>query len=180
MTEWMWIILLYTGLVLAAIGSLACVVLTLLQLPGTWLMLLLVLIVAWLTQGSFNAVETISLLIMLILAGLGELVEFIAGAIGSHVTGGTRRGAALSIVTAIAGAILGTFLIPVPIVGTLIGACVGAGAGSLVGDKWAGKNWKAALISGTGAAVGKFSGTVAKVALAGVMWIASLFALFGG
>jgi len=180
MPEWVLLILIYAGLVLAAIASLACVVLTLLQLPGTWIMMALVPVIAWLTQGGFNSIELTAMLVMLVLAALGELVEFVAGAIGSRVTGGTRRGAALSIVTAIAGAIIGTFMITVPIIGTLIGACVGAGVGSLVGDKWAGRDWKAALTSGTGAAVGKFGGTVAKVAIAMAMWVASLFALFGG
>ena len=64
--------------------------------------------------------------------------------------------------------------------GTIIGACLGAGIGSIAGDKWAGRHWKPSLASGTGAAVGKLGGTLAKVAIACVMWVASLFALFGG
>lgn len=180
MPEWVTVILIYAGLVIAALGGLACIFLTLLQMPGTWVMMGIALLAAGLTHLGFSAMEVIALVVMLALGLLGELVEFVAGAVGSRVTGGTKRGATLAIVGSIAGAIIGTFAIPVPIIGTLIGACVGAAVGSIAGDKWAGREWKPSLFSGTGAAVGKLGGTIAKVVIACVMWVASLFALFGG
>ena len=39
MPEWVYVILIYAGLVIAALGGLACIFLTLLQLPGTWVMM---------------------------------------------------------------------------------------------------------------------------------------------
>lgn len=180
MMDWFWIILVYCGLFSVAIMALACVFLTLLQLPGTWIMLLIMLIASWFHGHGFSSIEVTTLLIMTLLATLGEIIEFIASAIGSRHAGGSKRGATMSLVGGLVGAILGTFLIPIPIVGTLVGACVGAGAGSLLGDKWAGRKWKAAFTSGTGAALGKLGGTLAKVAVAGVMWATSLFALFVG
>lgn len=178
--DWLWIILVYCGLISVAIAGLACVVLTLLQLPGTWIMLLILLVASWLHGHDFSKVEVMVLVAMTLLATLGEIIEFIASAIGSRQAGGSKRGATMSLIGGVAGALLGTFLLPIPIIGTLVGACVGAGAGSLLGDKWAGREWKAAFTSGTGAALGKLGGTIAKVAVAAVMWIASLFALFVG
>ena len=178
--DWLWIILVYCGLISVSLAGLACVFLTLLQLPGTWIMLLIMLVASWMHGHGFSSTEVTTLLVMTLIATLGEIIEFIASAIGSRKAGGSKRGATLSLVGGVAGALLGTFLLPIPIVGTLAGACVGAGVGSLAGDKWAGRQWKAAMTSGTGAALGKLGGTLAKVVVAGVMWVASLFALFVG
>lgn len=178
--DWLWIILVYCGLTSVALAGLACVFLTLLQLPGTWIMLLILLVASWMHGHGFSSIEVTTLIVMTLLATLGEIIEFIASAIGSRKAGGSKRGATLSLIGGVAGALLGTFLLPIPIIGTLAGACVGAGLGSLGGDKWAGRQWKAAVTSGTGAALGKLGGTLAKVVVAGVMWAASLFALFAG
>ena len=155
------------------------VLLVALQLPGTWLMVVATSLFAWWRWGA----ETMSygwgtLAALLALAVLGEIVEFVAGAMGSTVAGGTKRGAAISVVTAIAGAILGSFLIPIPIAGTLLGAGIGAGLGALAGDKWAGKPWNEAWKVAGGAAVGKFSGAVGKLAIAAAMWLVTAVMLF--
>ena len=149
----------------------AGVVLTALQMPGNWLIVAATAAFAWYRWGA----ESVSygsgtLLTLLALALLGELVEFLAGALGSKAVGGSKRGAAISIVTALAGAIGGTFLIPVPIVGTLLGAALGAGLGAAVGDKWAGRSWPDTLRVFRGAAIGKLSGAAGKLAIAVAMW----------
>jgi uncharacterized protein YqgC (DUF456 family) len=76
------------------------------------------------------------------------------------------------------GGIVGTAL-PVPIVGTLIGACLGAFAGSLIGDLWAGRPLFPTFETGWGATVGRLWGTVAKLAIGGmilvILAVASLF-----
>ncbi len=111
------------------------------------------------------------------LAILGELVEGLASAVGAKGAGATKRGVALAIVLGIVGAILGTVFIPVLVVGTLVGAALGSGIGSILGDLWAGREWKVALKSGQGAAIGRFAGSVGKLAIAIGMWVIVVVAL---
>ena len=157
----------------------AGVVLTALQLPGNWLIVLATAVFAWVYWGlpGERVLGWWALAVVLGLAALGELLEFIAGALGARTGGGSKRGALLSMPAAVAGAILGSLLIPVPIVGTLIGAAVGAAAGSLGGDRWAGRSWRHAARGATGAAVGKVTGTVLKLAVAVAMWLTVAAAL---
>ena len=156
-------------LVINAIG----VVLVALQLPGTWLIGLATGAAAWWGWSADPTMRWIgwwTLAALLVLAIVGEIVEAAAGAAGSRVAGGTRRGAVLAIVGGVAGAIAGTPLIPIPIVGTLIGASLGAGAGSVLGDLWAKQPVAQSFKAGGGAAVGKFTGAVIKLGIAAVMW----------
>lgn len=158
-------------------GCLVGVVLVALQLPGTWLIVLLSALAAWWGWDADAAERWIgwwTLAGLLSLAIVGEIIEAIAGAMGSRAAGGSKRGALLAIVGGIGGAILGTFVIPIPIVGTLTGAAIGAGLLSALGDKWAGRKWGEAVRGGSGAAVGKFAGSVVKLTIAGVMaaWVA--------
>lgn len=159
-----------TALLLVNAVGLAMVAL---QLPGTWLMLLATAIAAWWgwdLEPSQRWIGWTSLVVLLVLAVLGEVVEAVAGAMGSRRAGGTRRGALLAIVGGVAGAVAGTFALPVPIVGTLVGASLGAGAGSMVGDAWAGRDFEAVWAAGRGAAIGKFAGSIGKLGIAVLMF----------
>jgi uncharacterized protein len=104
------------------------------------------------------------------LAVLGEVLEFVLGAAGSRRAGGSTRAAALAIVGSLVGGIAGTAL-PVPIVGTLIGACLGAFIGSLIGDLWAGRPLFPSFEADWGAAMGRFWGTVSKLAIGAIIVI---------
>lgn len=140
------------------------------NLPGTWLMVLLAVGVEWLAPETMF--DRTTLLAAAALALLGELLEFVLGAAGSRRAGGSKRAAGLAIAGGIVGAVLGTG-IPLPVLGTLIGASVGAFAGSLLGDVWAGRPMTQSIEAGRGAAIGRFTGTVAKV-LVGVALVAVL------
>jgi uncharacterized protein len=111
------------------------------------------------------------------LAALGEVLEFVLGAAGSCRAGGSTRAAGLAIVGSLIGGILGMAL-PVPIVGTLIGACLGAFIGSLLGDLWAGRPLFPSFEAGWGAAVGRFWGTVSKLAIGGIIVVVLALAAF--
>jgi uncharacterized protein len=66
-------------------------------------------------------------------------------------------------------------------VGTLIGACLGAFMGSLIGDLWAGRPLFPGFEAGWGGAVGRFWGTVAKLAIGGIIVVVlALTAFFRG
>ncbi|MEO1236289.1 MAG: DUF456 domain-containing protein [Planctomycetota bacterium] len=171
--------LLIAAIVLLLLTLTAGVALTALQLPGTWLMIAAVAAFAWLRWGHDHfSYGGWTLVALLALAALGEFLEFIAGAAGTRNAGGSKRAAALSIPFAIAGAIVGSFAIPIPVVGTLLGAAIGAAAGALLGDRWAGRQWRDALTGARGAAVGKITGTVLKLVVAAAMWLTAAVALF--
>jgi uncharacterized protein len=87
------------------------------------------------------------------------------------------RAAALAIVGSLGGGIMGTAL-PVPIVGTLIGACLGAFIGSPLGDLWTGRPLFPSFEAGWGAAVGRFWGTVSKLAIGGIIVVILAVATF--
>lgn len=146
------------------------------NLPGTWLMILVPVLLEWWYPGHFMFSWTV-LFVATGLAVLGEVLEFILGAAGSRHAGGSTRAAALAIVGSLVGGIMGTAL-PLPIVGTLIGACLGAFAGSLLGDLWAGRPLFRSVEAGWGAAVGRFWGTVSKLAVGAIIVIVLAIAAF--
>jgi uncharacterized protein len=146
------------------------------NLPGTWLMVLVSVLIEWWQPGTFLYSWTV-LFVAGGLAILGEVIEFVLGAAGSHRAGGSPRGAALAIIGSIIGGVLGTAL-PVPIVGTLIGACLGAFVGSVVGDLWAGRPLFQSVRAGRGAAVGRFWGTIAKLVVGAVIVVVLGLAAF--
>ena len=177
-----WVPWLVVGVILLSVNAVGVVAVAL-QLPGTWLIGLATGLAAWWGWGELardadgalvrreNWIGWATLGTLLALAVLGEVVEAVAGAAGSRIAGGTRRGAVLAIIGGIAGAIAGTPLIPIPIVGTLVGASLGAGAGSILGDLWAKQPLVQSFKAGGGAAVGKFTGAVMKLAIAIAMWL---------
>lgn len=146
------------------------------NLPGTWLMVLVPAILEWWMPGQFMFSWTI-LFVAAGLAVLGEVLEFALGAAGSRHAGGSKRGAALAILGSLIGGILGTAL-PVPIVGTLIGACLGAFVGALIGDLWAGRSLFQSFEAGQGAAIGRFWGTLSKLAVGAVIVVVLALAAF--
>jgi uncharacterized protein YqgC (DUF456 family) len=146
------------------------------NLPGMWLMVLVTAVLKW-WQPGYVLVSWTVLGVAAGLAALGEVVEFVLGAAGSRRAGGSTRAAALAILGSLIGGIMGTAL-PVPIVGTLIGACLGAFAGSLIGDLWAGRPLFPSFEAGWGAAMGRFWGTMTKLAVGAVMVVILALAAF--
>jgi uncharacterized protein YqgC (DUF456 family) len=144
--------------------------------PGTWFMVLASALISWLSGGEL--ISTPTLVVLVVLALLGELLEFIMGAAGSRKAGGTRRGAVLSVVLSIIGGIVGTFAIPVPVIGSILGACIGAFLGALTGDLAAGRKMESAIEVGRGAFVGRLLGTLYKLILGVAMWIVATVASF--
>ncbi len=165
----------YAAIVILLLVNVVGVAMVAMQLPGTWLMILAAIAFELIWPGWIGWWPIV---FMGLLAGLGELIETLAGAAGSRRAGGSKRAMVGSVVGGIAGAILGTIVIPIPVVGTIAGAMIGAGAGSMAGDKWAGRQWEAAWQAGKGAAWGKLWGTLGKLAVAVMMWLLCAAAIF--
>ena len=148
----------------------------LLNLPGTWLMVLVTAVLKW-WQPEYVRVSWTVLGVAAGLAVLAEVLEFVLGAAGSRHAGGSKRAAALAILGSLVGGIAGTAF-PVPLIGTVIGACLGAFLGSLLGDLWAGRPLFPSFEAGWGAAMGRFWGTISKLAIGAVIVVLLALAAF--
>jgi len=156
-----------------AVGTGTCAaVLLVFGLPGTWLLWLVATVFAWWTDFRWVGVETVGAL--LVLATLGEVLEFWLGASAA------RRVRPSWKVTA--GALLGGF------VGTLAGAPVLFGLGALVGSLLGtflgaaaaagleGAHLREVLLIGREAMRGRWRGFLAKLAVVFAMSALFLFA----
>lgn len=158
--------MLLTAGIIATIGALAGVVLTLISLPGIWLMLLIAVacklwqpdLYSWWTLGAVG-----------LIAVAAEIAEGLSSAAGAAKTGGSRAGVVGSLIGSVVGLILGTVLIPIFIVGSIAGGVLGAGAGAFVAERGvAQRTWGDAFRSGKGAAIGRALSTVIKAGFAAV------------
>jgi len=150
-----------------------CMVLVVLQLPGTWILIALAVVIE-LTDTLYLSGESPQtfgwwwIAACAALAGVGELIEFAAGAIGAGRGGATRRGMIGAVIGGIAGAIALTPIIPIPLLGTLIGALIGTFLGALVGEVTGemARTTRDSIKPALAATIGRILGTTGKVAFA--------------
>lgn len=146
-------------------------------LPGNWFMVLFTWLLAW-WQWDKHLFGLPVLIAIIVLAGFGEVMEFLAGAMAVKKVGGSKRGAFGAVVGALVFGIVGTVVIPIPVVGSLIGACVGAFVGAWGLELSAGKTMDDSIRSGVGAGIGRFLGLNIKL-LAGItIWLITAVAAF--
>lgn len=171
-----WIDLLL-AVIFMVIGS-GCTVIVLIGLPGTWLMIALAFGLClvqrlWAGSGSDWLVPWWVFLIGIVIAIIGEVLEFMAGALGAKKGGASKQGMLGALIGGFAGTLIGTFTIPVPIVGSLIGAIIGCGIGAVIGELKATPEaqLKDTIKPAAGAVVGRILGALAKLPCALVVWI---------
>lgn len=144
--------------------------LTLISLPGNWLMVAAAAGYAWLVPDDSRWDLSWRLVgVVAALAVVGEIVETAAAAMGARKLGGSKRGALLSVIASFIGAIVGTGAIPIPVVGTVLGACLGAMVGAYVGETWKGRERADAEAIGKAAFWGRLWGTLFKIVIACAM-----------
>ena len=148
--------------------ALSCLALTVLGLPGNWLMVGAAALAWWaISPESIAWLPKWSIGVLFALALVGEAIEFAAGALGVGKLGGSKRAAALAVVGSLVGALAGMFVgLPIPIVGSVIASIllggVGACAGAALGERWVGKDWDGSVRVGVAAFWGKLLGTLGK------------------
>jgi uncharacterized protein YqgC (DUF456 family) len=170
----------FTLCLLAVLVNAVGVVLTLMQLPGNWLIVLATALVAWWGWSPVpddRLVGWATLVALLAIALAAEVAEFAYAALGTKRAGGSRKGAAYAVAGGIVGAIAGSFVIPVLIVGTVAGAAIGSALGAYAGDRAAGRDWQQAARAARGAAVGRLTATAVKSLAGLVLWIVALVGL---
>ena len=146
--------------------------LTLMALPGNWL----ILVITFLFSMQFPVTSSLYigwgvLIAMGILATIGEVLEFFLGA-ASLAKGGSKRGAFWALIGSIVGSLLGAAILSViPILGTavglVLGAAFGAMGGAVLGEKSLGKTQEESIRLGKVAFWGRLLGSVSKIMIAG-------------
>lgn len=161
-----WSILWWILAVLVVVAGLAGTIVP--ALPGIPLVFLGLLVMAWI--DGFAVIGWKTLTVLAVLAAIGWLVDFLAGAIGARYVGATQR----SFWGATIGAVVGIFFgLPGIILGPFIGAVVGELSG--------GRDIRDSGRAGFGAWLGMVVATAAKLAIAFVMIGIVVFQLgFGG
>jgi uncharacterized protein YqgC (DUF456 family) len=145
-------------------------------LPGLWLMLGAAAIYAWITHGYYLSFQT--LIALLILAVTAEIMELVFGGAGAKKAGASGWGIAGGLLGAIIGGIFLTPLIPIPILGTIIGICLGSFAGAFAVELFLGQPITQSLKIGFGAAKGRLTGIIGKIAIGVVMFLLTIVAGF--
>ncbi|MEQ9408006.1 MAG: DUF456 domain-containing protein [Fuerstiella sp.] len=153
----------------------------LLMLPGNWLMvgsLCLFLLAAGTTTGP----DWTTLIVVIVLAVIGELLEAFTGAAKAKKQGASRRAMVLSLALSMVGCIVGAVFVPIPVIGSAVGAITGAAVGAF-GGAWLGEAWKGSdpilrRDVGTAAMSGRMMGMLAKIAVGAAIFVFQLVSLW--
>ena len=144
----------------------AVLLLHMISLPANWIFLGLSLLYALIT--GFSSVGWVTLLILAILATIGEVLEFLVGVGYTAKRGATRWGVIGTFAGGLAGGIALTSVSP-PF-GTLVGAFGGSFLGAVLLEYLAQDRVDVALRSGRAAFLGKVFGAVVKSMCGFWMW----------
>ncbi len=157
----------YVLLALYILVSLAGLVSLIFGLPGTFIILGASVLYGW--YGGFSDITVRVIIILVVLALAGELIEFLLGILGSKKYESSNRAIVGSIIFGIIGAVMGApFFFGI---GAVIGAFAGAFAGAILMELSQGKKMDEAIKSGWGAFLGRVAGTISKGAV-GIAMIA--------
>jgi len=142
-------------------------------LPGAWIILLLTAIIA--AAGGFQKISLAVLLVLLGLALLAELLEFLLGYFGPRLRGVSRWASLGALIFSILGALLLAGL--PPLLGPLIGAFLGAFLGAFAVELWTRKKIKDAYAAGVAAMFGRLAAVISKIALGAAMIVIVVYYL---
>ena len=169
--------------VLFCIIGLACVIAVIFGLPGTWILLGLAFLVEfldryYLPEGDRQTFSWWLLAVGLLLAGIGELLEFFAGVMGAKKAGSSKRGIWGSFIGGILGGLMG-LVVPPPLIGSLICAVLGTFLGAVLGEFSNPETTvRDTLKPAAGASVGRLLGTLSKMPVAMAVWLMLSIAAF--
>lgn len=140
---------------------------TIMTLPGLWLMLGATALYAWATHRLFIGWGTLG--VLLAITVLAEVLETSSAGAAARRVGAGRRGTWGALIGGIVGGIFLT--IPLFLIGTLIGVCLGSFLGAMIAEMSGGREVGRSALIGAHAAKGRFTGTLLKLGLACVMFV---------
>jgi uncharacterized protein YqgC (DUF456 family) len=161
-------------LTLLALVLLISLIIIPLGLPGTWVMLIAAMTYLWLSPAApFGWMVIVGCLVV---AVIGEVLEFMFAAGYTKKYGGSNRAAWGAIIGGLIGVVIG---VPIPVIGSIIGGFVGAFAGALVAEFSTGTSAEGATRAATGATIGRAMAialkTVAGLMIATWIMLAAIF-----
>jgi uncharacterized protein YqgC (DUF456 family) len=134
----------------------------LIGLPGNWIILAEALIYALITHFD-KGIGWYDLLALALMAGAGELAEFLLTAYGAQKYGASKKAVAGALAGGLAGAIIiNSFL---PLIGAVIGAFLGVYCGAFLVTYAVEKDLAQSLRSGLGAFMGRLGAVLVKGAM---------------
>lgn len=160
-------------LMLAA--ALAGLVLIPFGLPGLWVIVLAIIGYGWLTD--FQAMSAWFLIVVIVLALAGELIEAWIGFRFARKYGGSRRAGWGALVGGLVGAVVG---VPLPVVGSVIGGFVGAFLGAALFEFTRARHAEGAARAGVGAVLGRAAAVGIKMGIAVVLTVMGMVAVLRG
>jgi len=154
---------------LLAVAQIAGLILIPFGLPGLWLQVGALAVFGWAT--GFETIGAVAIGVVLFLAVVAEVAEFLLAGRYARKYGGGRRASWGAVLGGIAGALLG---LPIPLLGSVFGAILGAFVGALALELTTGRGTAPALRAGWGALLGRLVATAMK---GGVGVVVAVFAL---
>ena len=142
-----------------------------LGLPGLWVMVAAILLFGWLTD--FRSLSVTLIVIVLVLAAVGEIIESWLGFRFAKRYGGSSRSGWGALVGGIVGAIIG---VPVPVIGSVIGAFLGSFVGAALFEYTASRRLDVATRAGWGSVIGRAAAAAAKISLGLIIAVIAAFA----
>jgi len=142
--------------------------------PGTFIILIDVIVYAWIT--GFEKIGLKIIVILIVISLFAEAMDFLLGILGAKKYGASKRGVIASVIGGIVGAILMTPLLLG--LGAIIGAFLGGFAGTFLVEYLEEKKLKSAFRMGYGVLLGKIAGVFLKGFLAILMTVISLMAIY--
>jgi uncharacterized protein YqgC (DUF456 family) len=150
------------------LAALCCILLMILSLmliflglPGTWSIVVIAALWSFFVESASFGWQFFALAVGL--AGMGELVEFLASYYGAKRFGGSSKGSIGGVIGALVGGFLGA-----PLFfgfGALPGALAGGFTGCFLLEKIYGATSAAAASAAFGATLGRFGGFVVKLGI---------------
>ena len=121
---------------------------------------------------DFTRVSAVPIVIVVALAALAEVAEFLLGGRYARKYGGGRRAGYGAVLGGIVGAVLG---LPIPLLGSVFGALLGSFAGAMLLELTTGRGTGVAARAGWGALIGRVVATAMKAAVGVVIAVFTLF-----
>jgi hypothetical protein len=142
-------------------------VLTVVTLPGTWLMVLAMAVYAIITRSA-GYVGWKSVMTLFALASVAEMFDIFGSGAGAKKAGASRRAMIGAVIGGLLGAIFLSFLLFFP-VGTIAGACIGCFVGAGLVELLVRRDVGQSFRVGFHAAKGRLFGIVIKIMFALLM-----------
>ena len=160
---------LFLGVLIASAATM------ILGLPGSFVVVGLVLIYALVFNGALSLWWV---LVFTALAVVGELLEYVAGIFGAKKLGASNKAVIMSLIGGLVGAVIGSLF--APLLGSVLGALIGAFVGAVAWEYHDHQDLKVSLKSGLGTLVGRILSLVAKLGITAYIIVQTGILIFFG